>query len=613
MRPPAPRPRAADRVGLQPWLLASLVVAAGVCLAVAGEAGVARHGLPPQAGAGGGVVMAGLAVLGLPSISVRLVTRLVVVISAGLLIRFGVVQGSAVSGSQSALAWVVGAVGVFVLTDRVGTDAQLALAPSGGRARVLPTARTFVAAALAVVVLAVVLTPAAMSVVGSASAPGDGPRLEGTDRSSASLRSSKDLDMTQRPDPTDEVLFTVATNRATFWRGETFDRWDGRRWTRSQPQVYAVPLTGLVANFPDDLGASGQDEFSQEIRIETSYADVLFAAPSAVQVDVRNPVAQRADGTFVTSDRALGRGATYRIRSRQPVLSEARLRAARGIVPADLAARDASAPVTTDRVRAAARAATAGATTTYDKVVALERWMGRRTEYSIDAPLSPGGVDVVDHFLFESRRGWCEQIASSLVVLARANGIPARLATGFVPDEFDRVTGRYIVRARDAHAWAEVWFPQYGWVPFDPTANVPLAGTTRTDETWAEWFAAHAVVLLLAAAAMVVIAISAMLVLRRWRGRARPVRRSAPWAARADARLGSLGDRVGRERAPSESAHAYATALAERIGDARLVSVGRAIDDALFAAEPPPPERCRAADAVLDELADRDLDLVPVV
>ena len=63
-----------------------------------------------------------------------------------------------------------------------------------------------------------------------------------------------------------------------------------------------------------------------------------------------------------------------------------------------------------------------------------------------------------------------------MVVLARSVGIPARLVTGFVPGEQDPVTGTYTVRAKHAHAWAEVWFAGIGWGPFDPTASVPLAG-----------------------------------------------------------------------------------------------------------------------------------------
>jgi hypothetical protein len=98
----------------------------------------------------------------------------------------------------------------------------------------------------------------------------------------------------------------------------------------------------------------------------------------------------------------------------------------------------------------------------------------------------PAGVDAVDDFLFGSRRGFCEQIATALAVMLRSRGVPARLATGYVPGERDRVTGLWKVRASDAHAWVEVWFPETGWQAFDPTADVPLAGDAARPSVGAE-------------------------------------------------------------------------------------------------------------------------------
>jgi hypothetical protein len=304
----------------------------------------------------------------------------------------------------------------------------------------------------------------------------------------------------------------------------------------------------------------------------------------------------------------MGRGATYTVTSRRTALSPELLReAGRQPAPEALAARYAAEPTATPRVLEAARQVTEGIPSTYDQVLALERWMGARTEYSLDAPLSPTGVDVVDHFLFESREGWCEQIASSLVVLARAEGIPARLVTGFVPGERDPVTGTFVVRARDAHAWAEVWFAGVGWVPFDPTADVPLAGSDTSGDTLGEWLANHAVVLVIGSVALGVLGWGAR---RLWhRLRARAAERAHVrdvWAAGLDARLVTLGERVGRPRAPGETATGYATILADRYGEPALARVGRVIDDALFAPVPPPPEARADADAVLAALTATD-------
>jgi hypothetical protein len=82
------------------------------------------------------------------------------------------------------------------------------------------------------------------------------------------------------------------------------------------------------------------------------------------------------------------------------------------------------------------------------------------------------GEDSVDEFLFSTRRGFCEHYAGSFVFLMRSAGIPARVATGYQGGEINPTGNYLIVRQADAHAWAEVWLPQRGWVRVDPTAAV---------------------------------------------------------------------------------------------------------------------------------------------
>ena len=92
--------------------------------------------------------------------------------------------------------------------------------------------------------------------------------------------------------------------------------------------------------------------------------------------------------------------------------------------------------------------------------------------------LKPGLLtsrDRVDEFLFGTRRGFCEHYAGSFVILMRAAGIPAHVVIGYQGGEPNPLDGYYVVRQRDAHAWAEVWLPEQGWVRVDPTAAVDPA------------------------------------------------------------------------------------------------------------------------------------------
>ncbi len=90
--------------------------------------------------------------------------------------------------------------------------------------------------------------------------------------------------------------------------------------------------------------------------------------------------------------------------------------------------------------------------------------------YTLQPPLLQG--DRIDDFLFNTRSGFCEHFAGSFVFLMRTAGIPARVAVGYMGGEVDEKNGFVVVRQYDAHAWAEVWLPDRGWLRVDPTAAV---------------------------------------------------------------------------------------------------------------------------------------------
>ena len=101
---------------------------------------------------------------------------------------------------------------------------------------------------------------------------------------------------------------------------------------------------------------------------------------------------------------------------------------------------------------------------------ALDFFRQQEFYYSLTPPLLPN--DSVDEFLFDTREGFCEHFASSFVVLMRAAGVPARVVTGYQGGEHNSVGDYMIVRQRDAHAWAEIYDPERGWLRVDPTAAV---------------------------------------------------------------------------------------------------------------------------------------------
>ena len=583
----------------------------------------ALSSLPTSASSRGGsnvavqaaLLCAVLAMFGLRSVPLRWIVRGLALVSGLLLARFGELGPlDGLQGSWRALLWLVALSGCLVLSPSSrtipGIDAATVIRPdqlprpdsiqeaspeSGPQLRspssVVPTALIIAAAAL-VVASALLLGPRVSNVfpVG----PSAGDLIDQRDnRTNNALVARDSLDMTTRPRLTEQIVMSVRSPITAFWRAETFDQWDGSTWTRSVARSGRLVEGGRVVSSPEDLAAKNGEPTLQQFRLEVGFATAVPSAASAVRFDTPEEIAQRSDGTLWSPGAPLGKGTTYSVTSRQIPTDAAALRstpsAAEAAQDGDrtaaaVMAQFAEPPTTTARVRELAEQVTAGSASDFKRVQALEGWMDANTEYSLDAPLAPKGTDVVDEFLFVSQQGWCEQIASSLVVMARAAGVPARLATGFTPGDWDATTGRFVVRERDAHAWAEVWFPTTGWVAFDPTADVPLAGTQEATpganaRDWREVTGA----LLLALGVVVLAAGPVLRWVRKQSERLRTKRRRRAvvrtrWDAAAEARLERIGAAAGRPRGAGETVTAYAAAIAVLLEDPRVTQVGQILD-----------------------------------
>jgi hypothetical protein len=106
--------------------------------------------------------------------------------------------------------------------------------------------------------------------------------------------------------------------------------------------------------------------------------------------------------------------------------------------------------------------------TDYDRAETLVSWFQSDFTYTLDLPSSPGEA-TLDHFLLDRRAGHCEYFSTAMAILLRTQGIPAREVNGFLGGNWSDFGDYLAVTQNEAHAWVEVWFPNYGWVPFDPT------------------------------------------------------------------------------------------------------------------------------------------------
>jgi transglutaminase-like putative cysteine protease len=280
------------------------------------------------------------------------------------------------------------------------------------------------------------------------------------------------------PELSHRVVMTVAVNDLTsisqggqplplYWRSYTYDTYTGRGWRASEtePKFYDAdrPIQA-------DRG-QGQVMIQQDVHPVEDLGGTVYATGEPMTIDFQSEAAWRSfDDLFGVQ---MEQTNSYHALSLIPLIDERTLRAAGQKYPDWIRKRYLALPSTVpDRVRALAVELTASEPTPYDRAKAIERYL-RTFPYSLDVPHPPSSRDVADYFLFDLKQGYCDYYATTMVVLTRAAGVPARLAMGYANGTYNLNSKRFVVTEADAHSWVEIYFPDIGWVPFEPTASRP--------------------------------------------------------------------------------------------------------------------------------------------
>ncbi len=129
------------------------------------------------------------------------------------------------------------------------------------------------------------------------------------------------------------------------------------------------------------------------------------------------------------------------------------------------------------KVKILAKQITHDATTPWQAVLDITHYLDAHYRYSYH--VTPTRTNVVNHFLFKDPQGYCDQFSTSLIMMLRTLGIPARWVVGYGPGTYSSSKNAYVIRSVDAHSWAEVYVAPYGWIPFDPTPgwSIPQINT----------------------------------------------------------------------------------------------------------------------------------------
>jgi len=258
------------------------------------------------------------------------------------------------------------------------------------------------------------------------------------------------------------VVSTEAIKR--YWRERTYDVYTGHGWDSSErdSERHNKEESWKQISYPYTV-------VTQTYTLIDPTLSLALAVNEPFTFDRDYTVLTRGEGDLVALNVT---GESYTVVSRVADATIEELRAAEAPYPDWVQERYLALPPIPARVRQAAEDVVreANAVTRYDKARAIEAYI-RKFKYDLDLEPPPLDADVVDYYLFDVQRGYCDYSATAMVVMLRSVGVAARYASGYAMGSFDHNQGQWVVTEDNAHAWPEVYFPGFEWIEFEPTTS----------------------------------------------------------------------------------------------------------------------------------------------
>ncbi len=260
------------------------------------------------------------------------------------------------------------------------------------------------------------------------------------------------------------------------WRGVGLTSFDGKHWyedNTAQTMLPQATYRRFILPAPAGLSRRPYKPLRYRVLLSPLSTNVLFAAAVPREIDAPLSSIGIDETRSIHNPQHSFTPIQYDVLSQVGMPSPAQLRSAAATYPLEIRLLYLPLPPHLDpRIAALARRLTISAQTPYDRATVIQHYLRHNFAYTLNPPgIEPS--DPIGSFLFTAKKGYCEYFAAAMAVMLRTLGVPTRLVNGFQTGSYNRIGHDFIVRERDAHSWVEVYFPEYGWVPFDPTPPDP--------------------------------------------------------------------------------------------------------------------------------------------
>jgi transglutaminase-like putative cysteine protease len=288
-----------------------------------------------------------------------------------------------------------------------------------------------------------------------------------------------DLSLGTSISTSEEIVFVVTSSdeRSSgmryYWRARTYDKYLNGEWVSTYTNREEITPVEELLPIP---GWEGRVESTFTFALHTTLIRNFFSP--GLPLTISRPA--QAIGSQVSTDYLdastllavppLRAGEVYRIKASISTPTKNDLETSPVEYPDWVVKNYLQLPINfPEEIRTLAEEITAGLTTPFDKAEAITDYLRENIQYTSTLQAAPSSMDPMAYMLFVTKKGFCYYYASAEILMLRSIGIPARLAVGFAEGEMDDRRTTFTVRRKDAHAWPEVYFDEFGWVEFEPT------------------------------------------------------------------------------------------------------------------------------------------------